>query len=378
MNTKYLYIGKNNLFIEKAKNIGQFAEMVQIKYPLSAVQYLKNNADVNVVIYEAESNSPLALQYIYFYKESINKDTVFFILVHRKGQMKELFVEGVDDVFFIDGDISKVYKRAEFLIACNNQAAESETDDSDVRRFPVWKRAMDIVFALLAITLVSPVFLLIAISIRLESKGKVIYSSKRIGTGYKLFNFYKFRSMYTGADKKVEVLMKENQYGASSEKDIVDFSSQNEPTNRSVLLSDEEMILEQDYLQKKNSKSSPSFFKLANDPRITKVGRIIRNTSLDELPQLFNILMGDMSVVGNRPLPLYEAEMLTSDEWISRFLAPAGLTGLWQVTKRGGANGMSADERKQLDIDYANHYSFFGDLSIILRTFPALLQHENV
>ncbi len=117
---------------------------------------------------------------------------------------------------------------------------------------------------------------------------------------------------------------------------------------------------------------------MANDPRITKVGRILRNTSIDELPQFINVLKGDMSIVGNRPLPLYEAELLTSDQWAKRFLAPAGITGLWQVTKRGGANVMSADERKQLDIEYAENYSFWYDIKILLKTIPAMLQHENV
>ena len=120
------------------------------------------------------------------------------------------------------------------------------------------------------------------------------------------------------------------------------------------------------------------FFKIENDPRITHIGHIIRKYSIDELPQLFNILKGDMSVVGNRPLPLYEAELLTSDEYVKRFMAPAGLTGLWQVEKRGGAGKMSAEERKQLDIKYAKEFSFRMDMKIIFKTFTAFIQKENV
>ena len=108
------------------------------------------------------------------------------------------------------------------------------------------------------------------------------------------------------------------------------------------------------------------------------MGRIIRKYSIDELPQLFNILKGDMSVVGNRPLPLYEAELLTSDEYIQRFMAPAGLTGLWQVEKRGEAGKLSAEERKMLDIRYAKEFTFLMDVKIIFKTFTAFIQKENV
>src|SRR5690606_17571718 len=94
-----------------------------------------------------------------------------------------------------------------------------------------------------------------------------------------------------------------------------------------------------------------AFVKICNDPRITRFGTFIRNTSIDELPQLFNVLKGDMSLVGNRPLPLYEAQQLTSDEWASRFLGPAGITGLWQVSKRGRGE-MSDRERRELDNVY--------------------------
>jgi lipopolysaccharide/colanic/teichoic acid biosynthesis glycosyltransferase len=97
---------------------------------------------------------------------------------------------------------------------------------------------------------------------------------------------------------------------------------------------------------------------------------------LDELPQLLNVLVGDMSVVGNRPLPLYEAETLTTDEWAKRFMAPAGITGLWQIKKRGKED-MSAEERINLDINYADNYNFVYDLWIMAQTPSALIQKTN-
>ena len=205
---------------------------------------------------------------------------------------------------------------------------------------PLYKRTFDVIASGSALLVLSPLFLVVAACVVLESKGPAIYKSKRVGTGYRIFDFYKFRSMRTGADTEMATLSALNQYT-----DI------------------------------ENGKSA--FVKLKDDPRITKLGKFIRMTSIDELPQLFNVFIGDMSMVGNRPLPLYEAEMLTSNEWTTRFLGPAGLTGLWQISKRGKAD-MSERERKKLDNFYASNYSFWLDLKILLKTFPALLQKEKV
>lgn len=209
---------------------------------------------------------------------------------------------------------------------------------------PLWKRVFDLFFSILAILVLSPLLLLIALLVKLDSKGSVIYVSKRVGAGCQVFNFYKFRTMREGADKELETLKKSlNQYGAGSD-----------------------------------NQSQAVFVKLKRDPRVTRLGKFLRKTSLDELPQLYNILKGDMSIVGNRPLPLYEAEqLLKEDSMAKRFQAPAGLTGLWQVQRRGQKN-MSEEERKQLDNEYAVNYSFGMDLKLILQTFRAFIQKENV
>src|SRR5206468_11307693 len=111
----------------------------------------------------------------------------------------------------------------------------------------------------------------------------------------------------------------------------------------SVLYLNGNALCEKVYLRQKKEKDEGKFIKISNDPRVTRIGKFIRNSSLDELPQLINVLKGDMSIVGNRPLPLYEAEKITTDQFNLRFIAPAGITGLWQVTKRGTAN-MSGEE----------------------------------
>ena len=145
-----------------------------------------------------------------------------------------------------------------------------------------------------------------------------------------------------------------------------------------MLVGDDFVVAESDFNKEKEVENNNAFVKIENDPRVTKVGKFIRKYSIDELPQLFNILKGDMSIVGNRPLPLYEAEKLTVDSSIDRFIAPAGLTGLWQVEERGKGGMMSAEERKQLDIIYGQTYCFTMDMKIIFRTLTAFIQKNNV
>lgn len=243
------------------------------------------------------------------------------------------------------------------------------------------KRIFDILFSLTALILISPVLVIAAIAIKLESKGPIIYLSKRVGQQYRIFNLIKFRTMATDADLRINQIKHLNQYASTEEKETESCSACSALGHAcSPILIDAngKEICESLYLKKIHAKSESPFMKFQNDPRVTKVGQFLRSTSIDELPQLVNILIGDMSLVGNRPLPMYEAEQLTRDEAAERFLAPAGLTGLWQVTKRGKKGEMSAQERIDLDITYARKYSLGFDLKLILKTFPALLQQENV
>jgi lipopolysaccharide/colanic/teichoic acid biosynthesis glycosyltransferase len=236
------------------------------------------------------------------------------------------------------------------------------------------KRAMDLVLVIPALIVLSPIFILAALAIYIEDGKGVVYRSKRIGSGYKKFDLIKFRTMYRDADQRLKDMANMNAYVQEEEEDpIQEADAQKGPE----LVTDSGTLHEGEYLLEKMKEGKHVFNKFTNDPRITKVGKFLRNTSIDELPQLFNILKGDMHLVGNRPLPLYEAEKLTTDQYAKRFMAPAGLTGLWQVTKRGKAD-MSMEERIELDNYYAEHFSIWLDLKIILKTFPALLQSENV
>jgi lipopolysaccharide/colanic/teichoic acid biosynthesis glycosyltransferase len=242
---------------------------------------------------------------------------------------------------------------------------------------PFNKRVFDVLVAACGLLCLLPLFGLVALLIKLESKGPVFYYSYRVGTGYRIFRFWKFRSMRPDADKHLASIKGQNQYQRAAEP-AVDGTCACEGECRSQLIDKYgQRVCERQYRLRQKANSESTFVKIANDPRVTRFGAILRNTSLDELPQLFNVLRGDMSIVGNRPLPLYEAEKLTTDQFAARFSAPAGITGLWQVSKRGKGK-MSEEERIALDVEYARTHSLRQDLLILLQTVPALIQQENV
>jgi len=258
-------------------------------------------------------------------------------------------------------------------------------DNKNIFVLPLWKRIFDIAFSVLILILLSPLLIITMLAIIIEDGTPVFYNSVRVGANFEIFHFMKFRSMYKDADKRIKDLDDNNQYSTDNETtdvlstnlDDIDLSTL-DIENSSVLFNDETVISEASFLKKKNNSQEKAFKKFVNDPRITKVGKIIRKLSIDELPQFYNVLKGEMSIVGNRPLPLYEAELLTSDNYIDRFMAPAGITGLWQVEKRGGSNKMSPEERKQLDITYAKKFSFSLDMKILFKTLTSFIQSENV
>lgn len=255
-------------------------------------------------------------------------------------QLNELSI--ADDIVNIEEYCNGLYQKAGLLKSAKSLQSVNDRSESisDLGKTPVGKRIFDIIVAALCLIILSPLFLLIAIVIRLESRGPIIYRSKRAGKGFKVFDFYKFRTMVDNADQQIDSFSELNLYAGNTEKKI-------------------------------------KFFKIENDPRVTRVGSFLRNSSLDELPQLINVLKGDMSIVGNRPLPLYEASTLTTNDTSERFIAPAGITGLWQVTKRGRDN-MDAEERVGLDISYARQQGFRMDCKILMQTPLALIQKSNV
>lgn len=311
------------------------------------------------------------------------------ILLSEKHQ-KELTAlalrAGITDIFTLPLNIENLSLRIHFLLT-NWQYLQSrgaKTADT-LRSTPIGKRIFDILVAGSALLVLSPLLLIVYLWIRLESKGPAFYYSYRVGTGYKVFKFYKFRSMFTDAEKRLKELKHLNLYesaetpGAANtvQNDLCDECRAKGNKCQFPIYADDIRWCEKEYAGANRSRQAAAFFKFKNDPRITRSGKFLRNTSIDELPQLWNVIIGDMSIVGNRPLPLYEAEKLTTDKYALRFLAPAGITGLWQVEKRGKSS-MSEEERLELDNTYAQTHSFWNDMKVILKTIPALFQKENV
>lgn len=402
-----VYLGNNPESEERLKYI-----------PGRLVQYATNYKEAASLCAPHVRNE----HFILFYEQNVQTEDITAI-TYLKKKCKNIYIIllthqltlddrkmyqkcGINDTIDANASITELNKKIQFIADREGMLFDDAPSKHRILRFkiPLWKRLFDIFFSALAIIILSPIFIITAIAIRLESKGPVIFKSKRVGTNYTIFNFLKFRSMYADAEQRLKEVAKEagNQY-AEKEDD-----KKEEPEHQSVItaplgdeaemmmmdmgmesdmmISDEEVMLvgddfvvaESDFNKEKEEENNNAFVKIENDPRVTKVGKFIRKYSIDELPQLFNILKGDMSIVGNRPLPLYEAEKLTVDSSIDRFMAPAGLTGLWQVEERGKGGLMSAEERKQLDITYGQTYNFMLDMKIIFRTLTAFIQKDNV
>ena len=382
----FVYIGRDSKTIELLSrlSIGVFYAAPNCSKAVKVLEKIREKYDAALFFEQVNISKDIAdIQYMR--KKYPGLYMVLVIDSLSKEEASEYLKAGINNTIKYETSQEALKDLSTFLKRRKDQkikALQLKAQNINAFRLPLWKRTFDIFFSGMAILCLSPLLIFTALAIRIESKGPIIYKSKRVGSNYQIFNFLKFRSMYTDADKHLKDFNALNQYqqedediwGEEPEAEVNEEIDEEEI----LLISDDFVISEEDYINKKSKEKSNAFVKLENDPRITKIGRIIRKYSIDELPQLINILKGDMSIVGNRPLPLYEAELLTSDEHIDRFMGPAGLTGLWQVEKRGETGKLSAEERKQLDITYAKTFSFWLDIKIILKTVTAFIQKENV
>ena len=398
-----IYLGTNTETQERLKYIpGRLVQFTE-NYKNAATACVPHVRNEHFIVFFEQNERNEDVTAITYIKKK-NKNAYIILLTRNlSNEDRKIYQKcGINDTIPLNASVTELNKKIQFISDREGMLFDDQAPRYRMLRFkiPIWKRLFDIIFSTLGIIILSPVFIITAIAIRLESKGPIIYKSKRVGTNYTIFDFLKFRSMYADADQRLKEVAKEegNQYAEKSDdedkKAVItaplgaeaEMMMMNMGMESDMMISDDEVMLvgddfvvaESDFNKEKKEEIENAFVKIENDPRVTKVGKFIRKTSIDELPQLFNILKGDMSIVGNRPLPLYEAEKLTADASIDRFMAPAGLTGLWQVEERGKGGMMSAEERKQLDITYGRTYNFKLDMQILFRTLTGFMQKENV
>jgi lipopolysaccharide/colanic/teichoic acid biosynthesis glycosyltransferase len=202
------------------------------------------------------------------------------------------------------------------------------------RQSAVACRVLDVVVSAVLLLVLLPVFLALAVAIRLDSRGRVLYRQRRVGRDLDPFMVNKFRTMHSGAGHE---------------------------THRQFVIG---LIAG----QQQADDAEPNFFKMAKDDRVTRIGRVLRKSSLDELPQLWNVLRGDMSLVGPRPPIPYEVEHYPP-HWFDRFAVKPGMTGLWQVS---GRSELTLEEMIALDVEYARKRSLWLNLKILARTVPVV------
>jgi lipopolysaccharide/colanic/teichoic acid biosynthesis glycosyltransferase len=198
------------------------------------------------------------------------------------------------------------------------------------------KRLLDLTLAAVGLVVLSPLLVVLWIAVRLSSPGPAVFRQQRLGRAQRPFTMYKFRSMHTGNSDAIHRAY------------VHQLLTEDEPPTG----------------------ENHGLYKLDDDPRVTRLGDWLRRTSLDELPQLVNVVRGDMSLVGPRPVLAWEAEMFSAAER-TRFHARPGLTGLWQVS---GRNRLSMRQALELDVEYVRRQSLWLDLSILVRTVPAQLR----
>ena len=358
-----VYLGNNPKTQERLKYIPGQLVRVTNAYKDAAQICTPHVANEHFIVFFERNVRNEDITAITYLRKKCHSVYIILITDTMSDEERDIYMKcGINDTIVNAASVTELNKKIQFISDRENILFDNEAPKHTILRFqiPIWKRMFDIVFSALAIVILSPLFIITA------SKDHNQYAAASSDDNHK-----------EEEDNKTITAP----LGEKAEQDMIDMGMES-----MMMISDEEVMLvgddfvmaESDFNKQKQEDIDNAFVKIENDPRITKVGRFIRKYSIDELPQLFNILKGDMSIVGNRPLPLYEAEKLTADSSIDRFMAPAGLTGLWQVEERGKGGNMSAEERKQLDITYGQTYSFMLDMKIIFRTLTAFVQKENV
>jgi undecaprenyl-phosphate galactose phosphotransferase len=291
-----------------------YIEINNKKYPIlgkiSNIELLNKIDTVIIAIPSLNSNN---------LNDLINK-------IHR--HTKNVFIApALNDIGLLNSEIYNLFNEKMFLLKIENYL------ESGINQ--AIKRLFDLTLSVLMLPILLPTILIIGVLIKLDSKGPIFYTQERVGKNGKKFKVIKFRSMYTNADELLKEFLEKNPK------------------------------LREEY---------ETFRKLKNDPRVTKVGKFLRKTSLDELPQIFNVLKGEMSLVGPRPVTKEEIDKYYKDYTIYYYEVLPGITGLWQIS---GRSDTSYDERVELDVWYVKNWNLWLDIVILIKTIKVVLKREG-
>ena len=374
----FVYIGRDSKTIELLSrlSIGVFYAAPNCSKAVKVLEKIREKYDAALFFEQVNISKDIAdIQYMR--KKYPGLYMILVIDSLSKEEASEYLKAGINNTIKYETSQEALKDLSTFLKRRKDQkikALQLKAQNINAFRLPLWKRTFDIFFSGMAILCLSPLLIFTALAIRIESKGPIIYKSKRVGSNYQIFDFLKFRSMYTDADKHLKDFNALNQYqqedediwGEEPEAEVNEEIDEEEI----LLISDDFVISEEDYINKKSKEKSNAFVKLENDPRITKIGRIIRKYSIDELPQLINILKGDMSLVGTRP-PTEEEFAGYEARHRARLGIKPGLTGMWQVS--GRSNITDFEEVVQLDTYYITNWSLALDIKILFKTIQVVI-----
>jgi lipopolysaccharide/colanic/teichoic acid biosynthesis glycosyltransferase len=348
---KILHIGADPEFNSPIKFENYMVDIISIDNLFTVSQWVTANGLPDGIVCEKGIPADNAFVFFDFWKKQFDHGTKtpFLILDDENNQetIDKALQLKIDDVYTKPVSAETLISRILILKKIKPFSDPDSILETTLPKYqtPFFKRTFDLLLASIGLLIISPLLLLIGIAIKIESRGKVYSISKRVGTGYLVFDLYKLRSRFSNPDKRFQELSHLNQY-----------------------------------LKEAHPAYANKDFE--SDPRLTRVGYIIHKTGIDKWLQLINVIKGDMSIVGNRPILMYEAEMLAIGDWYDRFQGPAGLTGLWKIKSHRSYKSLPSEDRKLLDNKYAKiakrKYPFWKDLLIILRTIPAIFQKKNV
>ncbi len=312
---------KNNRFIgyevvgfvdENGKSIRVNGKKLNVIGSLEEIEIILRDNDIRAVAIAAPS---------------LSKDELIKVIGRVQNHIKTVLIApNIRGIPVLNSEFFPLFMEQLFLVKIDNNLKTPKK---------ALKRAFDIVFSIILLPFLLPFMAIIGVAIKLDSKGPIFFSHERIGYNGKSFKILKFRSMYVDADRRLKE------------------------------------ILESDPLARKEWERN---FKLKNDPRVTKIGKFLRKTSLDELPQIFNVLLGQMSFVGPRPVVKDEIEKYYRDKAEFYFRVKPGITGLWQVS---GRSDTDYDFRVKLDVWYVLNWSFWLDIILIIKTIKCVIKGEG-